>query len=355
MKDPRQRVVPHLRKVQPYVSGIQPEGSGWIKLNTNELPYPPSPMVAPAIEKEIHKLRLYPNPSSQPLRQAIAKRYDLNNEQVIIGNGSDDLLNLLMRAFGGEQHAVLQTVPSYSLYPVLAAISDGKMESIDFDASMQLPLDKLLGCTANILFLTSPNAPTGVAFPLQQLRTLAKSFDGILVIDEAYVDFASETALPLLQECSNVVITRTFSKSYGLAGLRVGFAMADAAIIRILDSIRDSYNVNRVSQAGALAAFEDSGYYEDVIQRIIATRQRVSEILQQRGWKCLPSQTNFIFAAPPSGLQATIGFEHLKQNRILVRHFPSHPLTADYLRISIGTDEQMNSLLEVLHSWENQE
>jgi histidinol-phosphate aminotransferase len=355
MKDPLQRVVPHLRKVQPYVPGIQPEGSGWIKLNTNELPYPPSPKVAPAIEEELGRLALYPNPTSQPLRQAIAKRYNLNGDQVIIGNGSDDLLNLLMRSFGGEQQAVLQTVPSYSLYPVLAAISDGKVESVEFDASMQLPLDKLSGCKANILFLTSPNAPTGVAFPLEQLRTLAKGFDGILVIDEAYADFAVENALPLLGECSNVIITRTFSKSYGLAGLRVGFAMADAAIIRILDSIRDSYNVNRISQAGALAAFEDASYYEEIIQRIIKTRQRASEILQQRGWKCYPSQTNFIFAAPPRGLMAAEGFEHLKHNRILVRHFPSHPLTADYLRISIGTDEQMNSLLEVLQSWENQE
>lgn len=355
MKDPLQRIVPHLRKVQPYVPGMQPEGSGWIKLNTNELPYPPSPKVAPAIENEIAKLALYPNPTSQPLRQAIAGRYGLNNDQVIIGNGSDDLLNLLMRAFGGEQQAVLQTVPSYSLYPVLAAISDGKVESVEFDANMQLPVDKLLGSRANILFLTSPNAPTGVAFPIQQLRALAQGFAGILVIDEAYADFAGENALPLLKECSNVVITRTFSKSYGLAGLRVGFAMADAAVIRILDRIRDSYNVNRVSQAGALAAFEDSDYYKDVVHRIIATRQRVSETLRMRGWKCFPSQTNFIFAAPPSGLHAANGFEYLKQNRILVRHFPSHPLTTVYLRISIGTDDQMNSLLEALQSWENQE
>lgn len=349
----QERMLPHLRDVQAYTPGMQPQGGGWIKLNTNELPYPPSPAVAPAISAELERLPLYPNPTSQPLRQAIAARHGLNETQVIIGNGSDDLLNLLMRGFGGAPNRSAQTLPSYSLYPVLAAVSHSTFHSIPFDESMRLPVDELCLSGANIVFLTSPNAPTGVGFENAQLREVAARFRGVFVIDEAYADFAQESAVELLRDHSNLVITRTFSKSYGLAGLRVGYALGCPELIAVLDKIRDSYNVNRLSQAGALAAFNDQEYYREIITRVCVTRERVFRALDEMGWKSYPSQANFLFSRPPAGKSAADAFQFLQEHKVLVRHFPSHPLTAPYLRISIGNEEQMNRLLEVITSWQN--
>ncbi|MCC5834992.1 MAG: histidinol-phosphate transaminase [Opitutales bacterium] len=359
MKFPEQWALPHIQAIHPYTPGTQPEGDGWIKLNTNELPYPPSPRVKDAIASELDRLPLYPNPASRPLRSAIAKRFGLDNSQVIIGNGSDDLLNLLMRAFSDGQADALQTFPSYSLYPVLAAIANAKLQSVKFDKGMDLPVDELAQHPARICFLTSPNAPTGVGFSNASIRQLLSRFDGLVVVDEAYADFAEENAVELLKDHPNIVITRTFSKSYGLAGLRVGFALASSETISILDRIRDSYNVNRLSQAGALAAFEDPDYYAEVIRKVIETRERIREALIAAGWEVYPSQSNFLFARPPqkdgiSGPERSLSaFEYLNARKILVRHFPSNPLTADYIRISIGTDNQMNRLMESLQSWQS--
>lgn len=359
MKSAEEWALRHVRAIKPYTPGTQPEGDGWIKLNTNELPYPPSPRVEPAIQAELARLPLYPNPASRPLRSAIAKRFSLEASQVIIGNGSDDILNLLMRAFAGNQADAVQTFPSYSLYPVLAAIANASLQSVDFAQKMDLPADELIQSSARICFLTSPNAPTGVGFSKASIQHLAGRFDGLVVVDEAYADFASENAVELLQDHPNLVITRTFSKSYGLAGLRVGFALASSETISILDRIRDSYNVNRLSQAGALAAFEDSDYYAGVISKVIQTRERIRAELIDRGWQVYPSQSNFLFTRPPqkagvSGPERSLSaFEHLNARKILVRHFPSNPLTADYIRISIGTDNQMNRLMETLQSWQS--
>lgn len=357
MNSSDQWALPHIRAIKPYTPGTQPEGGGWIKLNTNELPYPPSPQVAKAIQSELDRLPLYPNPSSRPLRSAIASRFGLSTDQVIIGNGSDDLLNLLMRAFSGKQAEALQTRPSYSLYPVLAAIANAELRSVAFSETMELPVEELLQSAARICFLTSPNAPTGVGFSNESIRKLLTSFDGIVVVDEAYADFAEENAVELLADNPNLVITRTFSKSYGLAGLRVGFALAHADTISILDRIRDSYNVNRLSQAGALAAFEDPEYYKGVISKVIQTRERIRAELHNEGWQVYPSQSNFLFAKPPqkegvsSPERSLSAFRYLNEGKILVRHFPSNPLTEDYIRISIGTDNQMNRLMETLQTW----
>lgn len=348
----------HIRGLEPYTPGFQPSGSGWIKLNTNELPYAPPESVLRGISEEIPFLARYPNPTSSGLRNVLAEFHNLHAEQVIVGNGSDDLLNLLARAFGGRDRKTLETYPSYSLYPILTAIAGGEMHSIQFNTNFELPVEELLQSKSDLLFLTNPNAPTGVRFRNEQLRRLAENFDGILVIDEAYAEFASESALPLLREFDRLIITRTFSKAYGLAGLRVGYAMGSAEIIRILDSIRDSYNVNRLSQAGAIAAVREKDHYLSIIEEIKTTRELTRNRLLEFGWKVYPSETNFLFARPvnsqgESGANVASGlFDYLVEKKILVRYFAKHPLTEAFLRISIGTSSEMERLIEEIQSWQ---
>jgi len=351
----------HIRKLEPYTPGFQPTSDGWIKLNTNEFPYAPPEEVRKAIQEESIRLARYPNPTSQGLREVLAKFYQVKVDQVIIGNGSDDLLNLLVRAFGGAGKQTLETFPSYSLYPVLTAIADGDIKSIQFGADFALPVEQLIESKSEILFLTSPNAPTGVRFPLDQIRELAKRFDGVLVIDEAYAEFAEGSALPLLEEFDHVVITRTFSKAYGLAGLRVGYALASPEVINILDRVRDSYNVNRLSQVGAAAAIQSQEYYTSVINEIKQTRERTRETLLRFGWKVYPSEANFLFAEPvdASGIKgadvAAVLYQFLINAKILVRYFPKHPLTESYLRISIGSPSEMERFIEEVKKWQKSE
>lgn len=367
--------LPHVAKLHAYTPGLQPTEPGWVKLNTNECPYAPSPRVAEALRREIGEdgasLRLYPNPKSTPLRAAVAKLHGLREENVIIGNGSDDLLNLLVRAFVGPDcratagfgDPVLQpaagfTFPSYSLYPVLVEIQDGRSNVIEFDRSMRLPLEKIAASTARAFFLTSPNAPTGVAFTNAELEKILGSFRGLLVVDEAYAPFAQENAVPLLAHYPNLVVVRTLSKAYALAGIRVGYALGHPEIIDLLDRVRDSYNVNRLSQAAALAAIGDPAYYDGVIAKVKATRDRfVNDLLNRRGWKTYDSQANFVFTEPKSargetGLAvAKAAYSFLTSRKVLVRHFPSHALTAPFLRISVGTDAEMAILSESLDAW----
>lgn len=356
--NPIQRIVhPHLRGLEPYTPGFQPSGDGWIKLNTNEFPFPPPDAVRQAILGEIPLLARYPDPPAARLREAVARLHGLDGEQVIIGNGSDDILNLLVRAFGGRDRETVETFPSYSLYPVINAIAGGTIHSVPFTGEFQLPVDELAGTNADLLFLTCPNAPTGIRFPFDKVKRLADSIGGILVIDEAYAEFAEATAVPLLAGHGNMVVTRTFSKAYGLAGLRVGYALASAEIISVLDRIRDSYNVNRLSQAGALAALECGDYYARRVNDVKITRDRVRKNLEEAGWQVHPSEANFLFAAPVTsggkrGPDIAAGlFDWLKQRKILVRYFAKHPLTASHLRISIGTESEMDRFLEAVSKW----
>ena len=265
-----QRVHDHIRELDSYVPGAQPSGDGWTKLNTNESPFAPPESVLRAISAEAAKLARYPNPRSESLREALADDLGLGADQVLVGNGSDDVLNLLARAFGGRGKSTLQTFPSYSLYPVITAIAGGTIESVSFEADFRLPVPKLVKSQPELLFLTCPNAPTGVRFPLSELKELARSIEGLLVLDEAYVEFAEGSALPLLADHENVVLTRTFSKAYGLAGLRVGYLLGSPEVVAILDRIRDSYNVNRLSQAGALAALREKELFQERIAVITA-------------------------------------------------------------------------------------
>jgi histidinol-phosphate aminotransferase len=350
-------VVPHVRSVHPYVPGDQPSGGGWVKLNTNELPYPCSPRVGPAIAAEVGSLAKYPDPASRPLRAALARHHGVGADQVIVGNGSDDILNLLVRVFSPEREGTWMTFPGYSLYPTLVAIRGSRIDHVPFPEDMRLPVEALLAADPALLFLTTPNAPTGVGFENEEIRALLEGTRGIVVADEAYADFANGSAIALLAAYPRLVITRTFSKSFGLAGLRVGYALAHPEVIGYLDRVRDSYNVNRLSQAGALAALEDTAYYADVVGRVKSTRDRFAHSLSERGWFTYPSATNFVFTRPAT-TSGTTGagvarslFEHLRNDRILVRYFPSHPFTEAFLRISIGTDEDMAVVEKSIQRW----
>lgn len=360
---PSDLALPHVAKLHAYTPGLQPAESGWVKLNTNECPYPPSPRVAEALRREIGEdgaaLRLYPNPASAPLRAAVARLHGVAPENVCIGNGSDDILNLLVRAFCGGNSAAGYTVPSYSLYPVLVGMQDGVSEIIPFDRSMRLPVERLAASRARILFLTSPNAPTGVAFANADLERVLAAFAGILVVDEAYAPFAEADAVPLLVRHPRLVITRTLSKAYALAGIRVGYALADPAVIDVLDRLRDSYNVNRLSQVAAAAAVGDEEHLRANVARVKATRDRfLADLTGRRGWFTYPSQANFLFTEPRDARGETgpavarAAYDFLCARRVLVRHFPSHALTASFLRITVGTDPEMRVLSETLDAWQ---
>jgi histidinol-phosphate aminotransferase len=363
MPDPSSFALPHVAKLHAYAPGLQPTEPGWVKLNTNECPYPPSPRVAEAIKREVGgdgaSLRLYPNPTSSGLRAAIAKLHGVRLENVCVGNGSDDILNLLVRAFCSGEAALGFTLPSYSLYPVLVEIQDGRSNVIEFDQSMRLPVEQISGSTARAFFLTSPNAPTGVGFANADIERALTGFRGLFVVDEAYAPFARENTVPLLARHPNLVIARTLSKAYALAGIRVGYALADAHVIDILDRVRDSYNVSRLSQVAAIAALQDQTYYDGVIAKVKGTRDRfVADLLNRRAWRTYDSQSNFIFTAPKNArgdsgpAVAKSAYDYLYAHKVLVRYFPSHALTAPFLRISVGTDAEMAILSEKLDAWQ---
>jgi histidinol-phosphate aminotransferase len=347
----------HVRALSPYAPGFQPQGDGWIKINTNESPYPPSPAVAEAIKTELGRLRLYPDPAGSELRRAVARHCGVGDDEVIIGNGSDDVLNLLVRVFGGPGRTTGYTIPGYSLYPVLIGIGGGEGRAVEFERSMELPVDSIATSDTQLFFLTSPNAPTGVGFSNNRIRELLQTYPGILVVDEAYADFADENAACLLADHPNLVITRTLSKSHGLAGLRVGYALARPGVIDLLDRVRDSYNVNRLSQAGALASLADHETFQANLARILATREASLHFFRELGWFVYPPATNFLFAEPRdasgrSGAAVSESlFEFLMERKILVRRFPSHALTSGFLRFSVGADSEMRVLNQAIQSW----
>jgi histidinol-phosphate aminotransferase len=359
---PGRLALEHVAQLHAYTPGLQPKEAGWTKLNTNECPYPPSPRVVEAIRREVGEegasLRLYPDPASAALRAALARHHGLAPENVCIGNGSDDILNLLFRCFCGPEASAAFTVPSYSLYPVLVGIQGGGAVPIGMDRSMRLPVDAIARSEAKAFVLTSPNAPTGVGFPNADIGRILDGFAGLVVVDEAYAPFAKENAVSLLARHPRLVVVRTFSKAYALAGLRVGYALADPEVVGLLDRVRDSYNVNRLSQAAALGALSDGGYYLGIVDKIKTTRDFYSESWRrERGWFTFPSQANFIATEPRDGAGragpsvAKAAFDFLFSRKVLVRHFPSDALTASFLRISVGTDEDMLVLEENLDAW----
>ncbi|MDR1009593.1 MAG: aminotransferase class I/II-fold pyridoxal phosphate-dependent enzyme [Opitutaceae bacterium] len=363
--------LPHIARLHAYTPGLQPTETGWVKLNTNESPYPPSPRVAGAILRELGSgadagasLRLYPNPTGAALRAAIAAHHarecpaaTLTAANVCVGNGADDILNLFVRAYCSATAPLAHTEPSYSLYPVLVAIQDGGCEAIPFGRDMRLPVEKIAASKAPVIFLTSPNAPTGVGFATAEIERALATYRGLLVIDETYARFAVENAIPLLARHTGVAIVRTLSKSHALAGIRIGYALAHPEIIGALDRVRDSYNTSRLSQIAALAALDDTAYYDGMVARIKATRARLQAAFAARGWFAYPSQSNFLFAEPRNARGETgpavakSAYDWLCAHKVLVRHFPSHPLTAPFLRISVGTDAEMAVLDNTFQAW----
>jgi histidinol-phosphate aminotransferase len=348
---------------RPYVPGKQPEiGEQTVKLNTNENPYPPSPEIKNAILGELEFLRLYPNSHSNELRESISRLHGLSAEQVIVGNGSDDLLNLCTRCFSDDNLKVGMLDPSYSLYEVVASLQGSSLIRIPFaDDTFPVTPETVIDSGANLFFITSPHAPSGREYSVDCFRQILKEFEGILVIDEAYADFAEQNALDLLDEFSNLIITRTLSKSYSLAGLRVGYALASPDLVSILDQAREVYNVDRLAQAAALASLRDRSYFEQTCDSILKERKKFASHLDDWGWKTCPSGANFLFTRPVdskgvTGREvATDLYDYLTSKNVLIRYFPQHELTSSYLRISIGNPGDMNILLETIIEWKTQE
>jgi histidinol-phosphate aminotransferase len=337
---------PNIERMHAYVPGEQPKVAGLVKLNTNENPYPPSPKVAAAIRDAVgdgSRLRLYPDPVCSGLRAKVAALYGFKPEQVLVANGSDEVLTLALRAFVGEGQRVAYAMPSYSLYPVLADIQDAKKLELEMNPDFTLP-ERLFRERAPLKIVTSPNAPSGVAVPTRVLDRLCAASRGVVLIDEAYVDFADDNALRLVKKHRNALIARTLSKSYSLAGMRVGFAIGHPALIEGLMKVKDSYNVNRLSQAAALAALGDRTHFAANVRRVKATRERLSGALRAMGFDVLPSATNFLFVQPPAAMTAKQFYTALRARNILVRWW-SDPRVSSRVRISIGTDKEVDKLL----------
>jgi histidinol-phosphate aminotransferase len=335
-----------------YVPGEQPSnGGGAIKLNTNENPYPPSPRVYRALRKAINpKLRLYPEPLADSLRDVAAEVYRVRPESILAGNCSDEILSLLLRCFVGAGDRVAFAAPTYSLYNTLIAIQDGVPVVSDYPADFSLP-QAFASQSAALTFVCNPNSPSGTLIHPAELIELARSVSGILVIDEAYIDFAESEAasmLPWIGEFSNLVVLRTLSKSFSLAGMRVGLAFASEEIISGLSKVKDSYNLNRLSIIAAAAALQDTPWMSRNVRRIQRTRKQLANGLKKLRYSVYPSHANFVLAQKEGHNLRTV-YEQLKTKNILVRYFDT-PRLEDCLRITVGTPQEIRALLKELQS-----
>jgi histidinol-phosphate aminotransferase len=330
-----------------YVPGEQPGEGGFVKLNTNENPYPPSPKVRRAILAEAdERLRLYPSPDSAALRRAAAEAYGFPAERIVAGNGSDDLLAMVARAFVGEGDALCCPSPTYTLYDTLVEIQGGKVIRVPYPDDYSLPKG-LFRKAAPVTVVANPNSPSGTGVPLERLAELADAVPGILLVDEAYADFSGDTALPLARERRNVLVLRTFSKSFSLAGMRIGLAFGSHEIVDGLNKVKDSYNLSRIAIAAGAAALSDMKWMERNAARIRKTRDELSAALPGCGFLPWPSRANFVLARTADGRSARPVYEALKGKRILVRHFDT-PRLAPCLRITVGTDEEVAAFLAEL-------
>jgi histidinol-phosphate aminotransferase len=338
---------PVVRAVKPYVPGEQPApGRRVIKLNTNENPYPPSPAVLAALRAAVgDEVRLYPDPEAMALRRQASAVYGEPVDHVMVGNGSDELLALLLRATIDPGDRVAFPVPTYSLYETLVAVQGGEAVRVEFPDDWRLP-PALAAAGARVTFLCNPNSPSGTLVPLADVEALARAVQGVLVVDEAYVDFADASALGLVGRLPNVLVLRTLSKSFSLAGLRCGIAFGHPELLAGLHTVKDSYNVNRLTQAAATAALADLPAMQATVARIRATRARLAAALLGRGFIVPPSQANFVLARRPGVDQAPVAAA-LAARGVLVRHFAT-PRLFDALRITVGTDEECDVLLREL-------
>jgi len=336
------------KQLTPYVAGIQPRETGWIKLNTNENPYPPSPKVADALAKAgTNALRLYPDSDSNILRDTIANRLSISAENIFCANGSDEVLALAYQAFFSGKENILTPDISYAFYPVWSQMYDVSTTLLPLDDNFVINIDQYKN--GNGVIIANPNAPTGLALTLRQIEQIVQNNpNGVVLIDEAYIDFAGaeiESAVPLVAKYDNLLVVQTMSKSYSLAGLRVGFGVGSKAIIDGLQRLKNAFNpypLGWLEQNAAVAAFRDIEYWDATRQKVIATRDKTIHDLRELGYRVEDSHTNFLFIQSSN---AKALYEHLLKNKILARYWEK-PRLSEYLRISIGTDREMEALVQ---------
>jgi len=340
---------PAIDAMTGYVPGEQPKsGLKVIKLNTNENPYPPSPKAIAALQQiDGDALRRYPDPFAYEFCQAVSEVLDVPPNWVIVGNGSDDVLNILIRACAeGRDRKVVYPSPTYVLYRTLSAMQPAEIVEVAYDDDFQLPITDLVAAKGSVTFVASPNSPSGHLVPLDDLRKLASQVSGILAIDEAYVDFAEYSAISLVREFDNVIVLRTLSKGYSLAGLRLGFGIANPQLLSGLFKVKDSYNVDAIAIAMGTAAMRDQEYKNATAEKVKVSRRSLTQELKNIGFKVRESHGNFVLATPPQPNAEEL-YLKLKDAGILVRYFNQSGLS-DKLRITVGTDEQNQILIESL-------
>lgn len=338
------------KRAEPYVPGLQVNEPDVIKLNTNENPYAPSPKVWEAIQAEAaSNLRLYPSPTGEDLRATIGSRYGLSADEVFIGNGSDEVLAFSFMAFFDPGKAIRYPTITYSFYPVYAKVFDIPFEEVPVNEDFSLPIEAFYNATGGVI-LPNPNAPTSLYLELKQIELIVKNNPNhVVVIDEAYIDFATESAATLIHKYDNLLVIQTTSKSRSLAGLRVGYALGNKSLMNALIRMKDSFNsytIDRLALAGAQAAFEDDDYFNEITEKIISTREHVITKMKELGFYVLPSKTNFIFVSHQD-FQAEFLYTELRKIGILTRHFKQE-MIHNYLRITIGTEVDMDWLIEKL-------
>lgn len=344
----------YIRRVEPYVPGDQPDFPDMIKLNTNENPYPPSPAVTAAIEScSLESLRLYPDPASRKLNKAIADRYGLDENQVFTGVGSDDVIAMCFLTFFNSQRPMLFPDITYAFYPVWAEMLRIPYELVPLNEDFEIVPEDYFRENGGIIF-PNPNAPTGALLPIEAIEEIIKNNpDSIVMVDEAYIDFGGVSAVSLINKYDNLIVVQTFSKSRALAGMRIGYAMGNAELIKALNDVKysfNSYTMNRqVIEAGA-AAVKDEDYFQSIIRKIVSTRERAKVEFKALGFRFKDSMSNFLFVTHPD-YDAKELFEALKAKHIFVRYFGSNPRISQYLRITIGTDEEMDRLFEFLREY----
>ncbi|MBU3083679.1 histidinol-phosphate transaminase [Acinetobacter seifertii] len=344
---------PEVRELEPYVPGEQPKIQNLLKLNTNENPYPPSPKVVEAVQAVLHDqadaLRLYPDPDATALKQAIAMQQNMDVSQVFVGNGSDEVLAHIFKAFFLQDEPILYPDITYSFYPVYSQFFGTKTKEIPLNENFEIDVKDYAQSNGGVI-ITNPNAPTSIALSLAEIeQVLQANPDRVVVIDEAYIDFGAESAVSLVNCYENLVVCQTTSKSRSLAGLRVGFAIAQSHLISALEAVKNSFNsypIDRFAIAAAVASFEDQAYFEEQCQKVITSREKLVSDLTELGFNVLPSKANFIFASHPQHEAGQLAQE-LRAQGIIVRHF-NKPRINQFLRITVGTDEQNARLVQTL-------
>lgn len=344
---------PEVRELEPYVPGEQPKIQNLLKLNTNENPYPPSPKVVEAVQAVLHEqadaLRLYPDPDATALKQAIAKQQNIDVSQVFVGNGSDEVLAHIFKAFFLQDEPILYPDITYSFYPVYSQFFGTKTKEIPLNENFEIDVRDYTQPNGGVI-ITNPNAPTSIALSLAEIeQVLQANPDRVVVIDEAYVDFGAESAVSLINRYENLVVCQTTSKSRSLAGLRVGFAIAQSHLIAALEAVKNSFNsypIDRFAIAAAVASFEDQAYFEEQCQKVITSREKLVRDLTELGFNVLPSKANFIFATHSQHDAGQLA-QKLREQGIIVRYF-NKPRINQFLRITVGTNEQNARLVQTL-------